>query len=53
MKHKLLLPLILLFISIGSYSQKKKPLTIPEQVWGTSSTIIEDTEIPEKWKNER
>ena len=52
MKHKLLLPLILLFISIGSYSQKKKALTIPEQVWGTSSTIIEDTEIPEKWRNE-
>ena len=52
MKHKTLFPLLLLFITLTTYSQKKKELTIPEQVWGTTSTVIEDSEIPEEWKNE-
>jgi hypothetical protein len=52
MINKKQLPLVLLFVSLLTFSQKKKEPTIHEKVWGDKKETYKNIEIPSEWQNE-
>lgn len=53
MTYKLIIPLFIFFsFSIVSYPQSKKELEVQDFFWGENDTQKNNTQVPEKWKNE-